>query len=283
MADYDQQPLGFQERRPKNARLRRGIFLLPSIFTGANLLCGYYASIAALSGTNEDFDHAAKAIGIAILFDALDGRVAIKVPEKFFVGRTRLAIRPYPAEWERQLQLAGDWKVAVRPMRPEDEPAIAAFLTRVSREDLRLRFFHAMKEFSHAFIARLTQLDYARAMAFVASDVATGDLIGAVRLHSDSHYETAEYAILLRSDMKGKGLGWALMQLLIEYARAEGLKRLTGAVLRDNATMLAMCRELGFEVKSDPRDSAVAIVSLDLDVPSPVPPVADRKPVIAQP
>ena len=214
---------------------------------------------------------------------ALDGRVAIKVPEKFFVGRTRLAIRPYPAEWERQLQLAGDWKVAVRPMRPEDEPAIAALLTRVSREDLRLRFFHAMKEFSHAFIARLTQLDYARAMAFVASDVATGDLIGVVRLHSDSHYETAEYAILLRSDLKGRGLGWALMQLLIEYARAEGLKRLTGAVLRDNATMLAMCRELGFEVKSDPRDSAVAIVSLDLAVPSPVPPAADRKAVAAQP
>jgi len=198
---------------------------------------------------------------------ALDGRVAIKTPEKFFAGKTRLAIRPYPAEWERQLELAYGWKVKVRPMRPEDEPAITAFLGRVSREDLRLRFFHVMKEFSHTFVARLTQLDYARAMAFVASDAITGDVLGAVRLHSDSRYETGEYAILLRSDLKGKGLGWALMRLLIEYAKAEGLKRLSGIVLRENTTMLTMCRELGFDIRSDPREASVMAVSLDLAAP----------------
>jgi len=195
---------------------------------------------------------------------ALDARVAIKAPTRFFVGRTRFAIRPYPAEWERRLELANDWKIAVRPMRPEDEPALAAFLRRVTREDLRLRFFHAMKEFSHTFTARLTQLDYARAMAFVATDPATGDILGVVRLHSDSRYETAEYAILLRSDLKGKGLGWALMQLLIDYARSEGLRRLSGVVLRENTAMLTMCRELGFEVTSDPNDASVAKVFLDL-------------------
>jgi len=195
---------------------------------------------------------------------ALDARVAIKAPTRFFAGRTRFAIRPYPAEWERRLELANDWKIAVRPMRPEDEPALAAFLRRVTREDLRLRFFHAMKEFSHTFTARLTQLDYARAMAFVATDPATGDILGVVRLHSDSRYETAEYAILLRSDLKGKGLGWALMQLLIDYARSEGLRRLSGVVLRENTAMLTMCRELGFEVTSDPNDASVAKVFLDL-------------------
>jgi acetyltransferase len=207
---------------------------------------------------------------------ALDARVAIKAPERLFAGRTRLAIRPYPAEWERQLQLTSGLKVNVRPMCPEDEPAIAEFLKHISREDLRLRFFHAMKEFSHAFVARLTQLDYARAMAFVATDAATGEIVGAVRLHSDSRYETAEYAILLRSDLKGKGLGWALMQLLIDYAGSEGLKSLSGVVLRENTTMLAMCRELKFDVKSDPRDTSVVIVTLDLAasrraVPMPVP------------
>jgi acetyltransferase len=207
---------------------------------------------------------------------ALDARVAIKAPERLFAGRTRLAIRPYPAEWERQLQLTSGLKVNVRPMCPEDEPAIAEFLKHISREDLRLRFFHAMKEFSHAFVARLTQLDYARAMAFVATDAATGEIVGAVRLHSDSRYETAEYAILLRSDLKGKGLGWALMQLLIDYAGSEGLKSLSGVVLRENTTMLAMCRELKFDVKSDPRDTSVVIVTLDLAAsrraaPMPVP------------
>jgi CDP-diacylglycerol---serine O-phosphatidyltransferase len=76
MPEFQQQEIPFQERRLKNPKLRRGIFLLPSLFTVANLLCGYYASIASLMGGKEDFDHAAKAIGIAILFDSLDGRVA---------------------------------------------------------------------------------------------------------------------------------------------------------------------------------------------------------------
>ncbi|MGA2419811.1 MAG: phosphatidylcholine/phosphatidylserine synthase [Candidatus Acidiferrum sp.] len=74
--EADQQEIPFQERRFKNPRMRRGIFLLPSLFTAANLLCGYYALVAALVGGRDDFDHAAKAIGIAILFDSMDGRIA---------------------------------------------------------------------------------------------------------------------------------------------------------------------------------------------------------------
>lgn len=154
--------------------------------------------------------------------------------------------------------------IAVRPLRPEDEPAVVRFLGRVRAEDLRLRFFHAVKEFSHPFVARLTQLDYARAMAFAALDIETGEITGVARLHSDSGYESAEYAILVRSDLKGKGLGWVLMQLLIEYASTEGLKSMSGQVLTQNATMLAMCRELGFNVKADPNDAGLAQVWLDL-------------------
>lgn len=133
----------------------------------------------------------------------------------------------------------------MRPMRPEDEPAVIALLHKVSPEDLRQRFLHPIKEFQHSFVARLTQLDYARAMAFVAIDPEAGEVIGVVRLHADSRYEKAEYAILLRSDLKGRGLGWQLMQLLIDYARAEGLTALFGEVSNENITMLAMCRELG--------------------------------------
>jgi acetyltransferase len=195
---------------------------------------------------------------------ALDARVGIRVAATGFAGRTRFAVRPYPTEWERQLQLKGGWKVCVRPMRPDDEPAIVRLLQNVAREDLRLRFFHSVREFSHQFVSRLTQLDYARAMAFVALDPVSKEVIGVVRLHSDSRHETAEYAILLRSELKGKGLGWALMQLLIEYARADGLKSLFGEVLNENTTMLAMCRELGFKVTSDPKESGVSVVSFEL-------------------
>jgi len=121
-----------------------------------------------------------------------------------------------------------------------------------------------MKEFTHPFIARLTQLDYARAMAFVAFDEASNELIGVVHIHSDSIYESGEYAILLRSDLKGRGLGWALMQLIIEYARSEGLKVISGDVLQDNRIMLQMCRDLGFEVKADPVERGICNVKLRL-------------------
>lgn len=198
---------------------------------------------------------------------ALDARVIIRTPTRLFAGRTRFAIRPYPTQWEGELQLKDGSKVTVRPMRPEDEPAIARFLAEVDPKDVRLRFFHAVKDFSHAFVARLTQLDYARAMAFVALDPQTAAVVGAVRLHSDSLYESAEYAILVRSELKGKGLGWSLMKLLIGYARAEGLKRLFGEVLHENTTMLNMCRELGFSV-TVAEDPAVANVRLDLGHPA---------------
>jgi acetyltransferase len=195
---------------------------------------------------------------------ALDARVAIRAPGRMSAERARFAIRPYPIRWERQLQLQDGSKFDVRPMRPDDEPGVIKFLERISSDDLRLRFLHPMKTFPHQFVARLTQLDYARAMAFVALEPTTGDVTGVVRLHSDSQYEAAEYAILLRSDLKGKGLGWALMQLLIEYARSEGLTSLFGDVLNENTTMLAMCRELGFTVAGDAREPGISIVSLDL-------------------
>lgn len=197
---------------------------------------------------------------------ALDARVTVATPGRRFAGpgNTRFAVRPYPSQWVRQLAVKDGWKVVARPIRPEDEPLIHDFLRHVTQEDLRLRFLAPMKQFSHEFIARLTQLDYARAMAFVAIDEATGELSGVVRLHSDSVYETGEYAILLRSDLKGRGLGWALMQLLIEYARSEGLKRIYGQVLRENTTMIEMCRNLGFTVEPDPTERDLFDVTLPL-------------------
>jgi acetyltransferase len=198
---------------------------------------------------------------------ALDARIGVEaMPQgrRRETGNPRFAIKPYPKEWERQLTLKGGWRVDVRPVRPEDEPLYPPFFARVTAEDLRLRFFAHMKEFSHAFIARLTQLDYSRAIAFAATEPETGDLLGVVRLHSDANHEVGEYAILLRSDLKGRGLGWALMKLMIEYAQADGLTTVKGQVLRENTTMLSMVEALGFGVKSDPDDRDVKIVTLDI-------------------
>ena len=197
---------------------------------------------------------------------AVDARISVGQVERKFKGSgpANFAVRPYPSQWQRHLEVKDGWRVFARPIRPEDEPLIHDFLRHVTMEDLRLRFFAPMKEFSHEFIARLTQLDYARAMALVAFDEATNQLVGVVRIHSDSIYETGEYAILLRSDLKGRGLGWALMQLIIEYARSEGLKAISGDVLKENTVMLDMCRRLGFEVKSDPVDPGICDVKLKL-------------------
>jgi acetyltransferase len=162
------------------------------------------------------------------------------------------------------LILPNDWHVFVRPVRPEDESMFAEFFPHVTPEDLRLRFFAPIKEFSHSFIARLTQLDYGRAMAFIAFDEATNDMLGAVRLHADANYESGEYSILLRSDLKGRGLGWKLMELIIAYAESEGLKRITGQVLRENTVMLQMCREMGFNVEYDPHEADICSVTLPI-------------------
>jgi acetyltransferase len=197
---------------------------------------------------------------------ALDARVAVAPVETNVKGpgHPRFAVRPYPSEWERTLSLSDGRRIVARPIRPEDEALYPQFLEQVSAQDLRLRFFAPMREFSHAFIARLTQIDYARAMAFVAIDEARHNLLGVVRLHSDANYEAGEYAILLRSDLKGQGLGWQLMQLIIAYAKSEGLKRIEGQVLTENTVMLRMCEELGFHLVQDREDPTVVSATLAL-------------------
>jgi GNAT superfamily N-acetyltransferase len=164
----------------------------------------------------------------------------------------------------RHLVLGDGGRIFVRPIKPDDDVLIRDLLGHVSKEDLRLRFFDSIKEFSQPFIAKLTTLDEARAMAFVAFDEASSEMLGVVWLYCDRTREAGEYAILLRSDLKGRGLGWALMQRIIEYAKSEGLSRIDGQILQENSVMLKMCRELGFEIKTDAEDRGLCDVVLAL-------------------
>jgi acetyltransferase len=139
-------------------------------------------------------------------------------------------------------------------------------LSQCSMEDIRLRFFAPMKEVSHAFATRLTQIDYDREMALVATDPSTDlpDILGVARLVADPDNEKAEYAVMVRSDLKGQGLGFQLMTEILDYARARGIKRVFGDVLRENRAMLAMAAELGFTIVPDPDDALVVRVECDL-------------------
>jgi acetyltransferase len=204
---------------------------------------------------------------------AVDARAMVaplKPARRGPAGHPRFAIRPYPKEWERAAALRDGTRILVRPVRPEDELLYGPFFAAVTPQDLRLRFFAPVKEFGHRFIARLTQIDYARAMAFVAIEETMGNMLGVIRLHADANYDSGEYAVLVRSDLKGRGLGYLLMQLIIEYARVEGLKTIEGQVLSENTAMLAMCKELGFDIALDPRDPDTYLVKLAIREPVPI-------------
>jgi acetyltransferase len=179
---------------------------------------------------------------------ALDARVS--VADAAAKPRKPLAVRPYPVEWERIDRLEDGPCFTLRPIRPDDEPMYEVFFSHIASGDLRMRFFTAAPDRSFRFFARMTQIDYAREMAFVA---ATSDaMLGVARLIADPDYSKAEFAVIVRSDLKGKGLGFKLMQHLLAYARAEGLDELHGEVLAENTTMLRMCRELGFSADLAP-------------------------------
>lgn len=196
---------------------------------------------------------------------ALDARIRIEPRDLSLPGpNPRLAIRPYPNQWEASAETAEGMRLLIRPIRPTDEALLAAFQTKLSPEDIRLRFLAPRKEFSHKTNARFTQIDYARAMAFVALSQDQQELLGVARLAADPDYTSAEYAIIVRSDLKRRGIGWVLMQHLIHYAESEGLRDLHGDVLGANEHMLKMCREFGFHIAANPEDTSLRQVRLTL-------------------
>jgi len=197
----------------------------------------------------------------------LDARVEVTpVPAetRAMVAGRRFAVRPYPRHLEQQARLKDGTSLLVRPMRPTDQRALTEMLEKTSPEDLRMRFLATARSFNIELMARLTQLDYAREMALVALDPASGAIFGVVRLHGDANLERGEYAILVRSDQKGRGIGSDLMRRIIAFARAEGYSEIFGEVLADNRAMLALCRTLGF-VQERGDDGDTLIVRLELD------------------
>jgi acetyltransferase len=155
----------------------------------------------------------------------------------------------------------------IRPVRPEDEPAMIRMFERMTMEDIRLRFFAPIKRMSHQMAAKMTQIDYDREMALVAmapGPDGTEEMYGVVRIAADPDNEKAEYAVMVRSDMKGKGLGYVLMSEIISYARERSLAEVYGEVLRENTTMLQMCKGLGFTRRENMDEPGVVEVAIKL-------------------
>jgi acetyltransferase len=192
---------------------------------------------------------------------ALDARIRVE-PAKAS-GTERFAIKPYPQGLERTVKDRSGLSYTLRPIRPEDAGQLQAMIALCDREDIRMRFFSSLRELPETLAKRLTQIDYDREMAFVAIP-ASGPFAGVVRLAFDPDRERAEYAVIVRSDVKGTGLGYGLMQEMIAYARSLHAKQIFGDVLAENERMLNMCAELGF--KRERSESGPGIIQVTLDL-----------------
>lgn len=196
---------------------------------------------------------------------ALDARLRVHRTDQS--PAKRLAIRPYPKELEQQVTLPDGRAFVLRPVRPEDEPAFQELFLKLSPNDIRMRFFAPKKALTHPFAARLTQIDYDREMALVLAEPGTAGrapVFGVVHIAADADCERAEFAIMLRSDMGGLGLGPLLMRRIIDYSRERGLQELFGEVLRENRPMLRLCELFKFERHAKPDEPSVLEVHLKL-------------------
>lgn len=178
-------------------------------------------------------------------------------------SEARLAIRPYPHHLEEQVQLKDGQRCLFRPILPEDEPQLRAFIAQVTKEDLYYRYFSEINEFTHDDLANMTQIDYDREMAIVAVRQHNGadEIIGVTRAISDADNIDAEFSVLVRSDLKGLGMGRRLLEKMIRYTRDHGLQQLNGVTMPHNTGMITLARKLNFRVNIQLDDG---IVSLNL-------------------
>ena len=173
---------------------------------------------------------------------ALDARIVVRQPAGQERG-ARFAIKPYPVELETDIEHRGE-HLHIRPIRPDDEALLQAFVRHMTPEDVRLRFFGPLRELSHELAARLTQIDYDREMAFLLLD--KQELLGVGRLAAEPGFEQAEFALAVLSGKQGHGYGSLLLKHVLHYAKARGVKRVIGQVLRENYKMLELAKRLGF-------------------------------------
>jgi acetyltransferase len=179
---------------------------------------------------------------------ALSARVVVAPSQA--AGPERLAIRPYPRELEECVSLKDGRKVLLRPIRPEDAPAHLEFIRTLSSEDLRLRFFGVVRTFEFSDMPKFTQIDYDREMAFIATRLVDGkpETLGVVRTSTKPDNSSAEFAIIVRSDMKGSGLGSMLFEKMIRYCKSRGTRYLEGQTMPRNKGMIGLAKRFGLAV-----------------------------------
>jgi acetyltransferase len=210
----------------------------------------------------------------------LDARIVVRSPPPD--AQRRFAIRPYPAELAAQAHLRDGTVVGLRPVRPEDERGLAELIGDLTEDDRRLRFMATLASAPTELAVRLSQIDYDREMTLLAIG-AKDAVLGASRLICDPEFETAEFSVMVRSNLKGKGAGYALMKSLIDYAKGRGLARLVGHVSLSNTAMLELARDLGAHISGSPGGAEAREVTFELQPIRSYYPVGTRPKFRSQP
>jgi acetyltransferase len=169
----------------------------------------------------------------------------------------------YPAELREHWETGGE-SLTIRPIQPEDAAAHDAFFHRLTPEDVRHRFFAAVRELTPGQLAKFTRLDYEKDMAFIAVRDSTGETVGVARLVREDDPSTGEFAVVVQPDVQGHGLGTHLIRRLLDWARQHGVKEVVGEILADNEPMLDLARYLGFTLHYSHDDPAIIEAHLPL-------------------
>ncbi|MCG8601185.1 MAG: GNAT family N-acetyltransferase [Verrucomicrobiales bacterium] len=169
---------------------------------------------------------------------------------------------PYPGHLSKTVTLNNGVDVVLRPIRAEDAGIEQEFVRHLSDESRYFRFMHALKELSPGMLTRLTEIDYDREMAFIATRNEDGHEIeiGVARYIIEGESGNCEFAVVVDDEWQGQGVATALMQTLMEVAKARGLTKMTGEVLSGNKQMLSLMERLEFTVMKHPEDSSLRLV-----------------------
>lgn len=192
----------------------------------------------------------------------------------------------YPAELEEHVRLPEGGEIFLRPIRPEDGPLLQELLDHMTPEDRQLRFFAPIRRLSERLVRQLTEVDYETRIALMAFTAEGRALLGVVRLAAEPDRSRAEFAVALRSDWQGHGLGWLLMHRMFVLGARLGVAEVFGYVLRGNERMIEMCREMGFTFEAAPGEAEVVLVRRAVTAAprsGPLPLRGEREGLAAQP
>lgn len=179
---------------------------------------------------------------------------------------TKEPVTPLLPEWASQVATREGFGLNVRPASPDDEQILVEFFRQVSPQDLRFRFLSAMKNVGPALAHQLVSVDHTETENLLAFDAQEGRLVATAMIAAPNGTDDAEVAVAVRSDLKGHGIGWTMLDRACDYARSRGYKTLHSVQLSDDRAAIGLEEEMGFRSGPCPDDMNLKILSKDLQV-----------------